>query len=121
MSLTREQILGADDRPKKKVATPEWGGEVYVKTLSAAQREEWEKALVAKADVRATMVAFAVCDEKGAALFSRDDVKALAEKSAPIIERIFDAAFALNRVSEADIVAAEKNSDPSLSDSSVSD
>lgn len=126
MSLTREQILAADDRPKKAVAVAEWGGEVWVKTLSAAQREEWEASIsdangaMTKRQIRAGLVAASACDENGVAIFTKDDVAALADKAASIIMRIYDAAVSLNEITKEDIDAAEKNSDPSPSDSSAS-
>ncbi|SIN97628.1 hypothetical protein SAMN05444166_1870 [Singulisphaera sp. GP187] len=113
MSLTREQFLAAE-LPRKKVTLPD-GGEVYVRTLTAAQREEWEACLSdtegarAKGLIRASLVALTVCDEHGATLFTKADVPALAEKSAPVIIRLFEEASEFNSVTKADVNELEKN------------
>ena len=122
MASIREMILSADDRPKKAVPTPEWPvPEIWVKTLSAAQREEWEAFLGTRGQVRAALVVLAACDENGVAIFTKDDVSALAEKSTSAIIRIFDAAQSLNKITKEDVDELEGNSDASPSDSSVSD
>src|SRR5688572_17981670 len=46
MSLTKEQILAADDRPTVPVETPEWGGTVYLRVISAMERDVYESEIV---------------------------------------------------------------------------
>jgi len=121
--LTREQILAANDLPIERVSVPEWGGSVCIRTLTAAQREEWEKQAgdaKGKWQIRATLVAAAVCDEAGKPLFTANDVAALAAKSAPPIIRIFEAANKQSGISEEDVAELEKNSEANPSDSSAS-
>ena len=45
MSL-KEQILKADDLPKEKVNVPEWNVDVYVRALTAAERDGYEASLI---------------------------------------------------------------------------
>ncbi len=33
--LSKEAILSADDLPREIVSVPEWGGQVYVRTMTA--------------------------------------------------------------------------------------
>ncbi len=130
-TLTKEQIFGADDLKTAVVKTPEWGGEVIVRSMSAAERDDYEQSMVSargedeKANlrnVRARMVAFVVVDEHGKRLFSESDIEALGAKSARVVSRVFRAAARLNAFSEADVDELAKNSDagPSAASSSSS-
>lgn len=109
--LTREQILGAADFKVEEVPVPEWGGSVFVRTLSAGERDRWELYLLEgkREDVRATLAARAACDAEGKLLFEPADIKALSAKSAAALSRIFDAAIKLNKVSKDDVEELEKN------------
>lgn len=117
--LTRDQILSAPDITTEDVEVPEWGGTVRVRGLSASQRDAFESASVAvkgkKIDpnfinIRARLVALAVVDDNGDQMFTNADIKALGEKSAAPIDRIFDVASRLSGVSEGDIDQLEGNS-----------
>lgn len=126
MALTREQILAADDLPRERVAVPEWQGDVWVRTLTAAEREQWENAVEATSSgargphIRAALVAMVACDERGVALFTADDIPVLARKSCPAVMRLFEVAQRLSKVAPADVEALEGNSGASPSDSSAS-
>ena len=111
MALTRVQILAADDLTRKSVDVPEWGGEVFVRSLTAGQREHLENTWLGKADrsdFRAGLCSLTVCDEKGVLLFSEADIQALAAKSAAALIRIFQAAMVLNGFRPADVEQIEK-------------
>ena len=123
----RDRILQADDLPREPVEVPEWGATVWVRTLTAAERERWEAEAVGEGgrartrfEVRASLVVLAACDEAGAPVFEPGDVPALATKAAPAVIRLFDRALALNAVAPADVERLEKNSAASPSDSSHS-
>jgi hypothetical protein len=73
--LSKDAILSI--KPKiQKLAIPEWGGEVYIRALSGADRDAFEECIVSeqqKAEVekrtffpraiRARFAIYAVCDE----------------------------------------------------------
>jgi hypothetical protein len=40
--LTAEEILALNDRRVEKVACPEWGGHVHVRSLSGEELDGWE-------------------------------------------------------------------------------
>lgn len=113
MLLSREQILDAPDRKTEDVDVPEWGGTVRVRSLSGAERDAYEAGIVqlrgdgsrkiTLANARARLVALTVCDEGGNRLFSEADVTALGEKSAAALERVFDVARRLSRLSDEDV------------------
>ena len=116
--LEREEILGASDLPTATVAVPEWGGEVIVKTMMAAERDAWEAANVKgrgkharleMVNIRARLAAATVVDEAGALLFKQADVEALGAKSAAAVDRIFAVAMTLNGLSDKDLEELEKN------------
>jgi hypothetical protein len=116
MSLTRDQILAIEDRKTAEVKTPEWGdgASVFVRTLSGAERDELENAIIkARAagigNARARFCAAFACSEEGAPLFTAADVDALTNKSGAALSRILDAGLALNAMREKDVKELEKN------------
>lgn len=110
--LNKEQILQAKDAKTERVEIPEWGGYVFVRMMSARQRDQFEAEQVSDPykDIRARLAVHTVCDEHGEMLFSMQDVEALSQKSAAALDRIFAAAVKLNRISKEDIDELEKNS-----------
>lgn len=103
--LTKEQILNCDDLKLERVEVPEWGGDVFVRTLSGKERDQIDSFIVeSKKDssypgFRALLCAFSICDENGTSLFTRADLEALEQKNAVVLQRIFDAALRLNGMS----------------------
>jgi len=130
--LTREEILGKDDLPKREVDVPEWGGKVFVRTMTGAERDKFETvitkfsaALKGKGDysdlnIRAKLVSLTLCDEHGKRLFSDADVVELSGKSAAALDRLSEIAQELNKMSDKDIEDLEKNSESGLVDVSPS-
>jgi len=113
MSLTRDQILGSEDRKTVEVKTPEWGdgASVFVRTLTGSQREELEAAIAdQKTDMRARFVAAFASDSDGAPLFTMADVQAISAKSGVVLTRIVSAGLKLNSMREKDVQEFEKNS-----------
>lgn len=115
--LTREEILGAADASIVSVEAPEWGGVVHVRTMSGADRDEFETTAVAlrkagklKGQARALFVAFVACDEAGNRLFSLDDIEALGLKRADVLDRIAAAGIRLNRLTDAEVEDEAKKS-----------
>jgi len=108
--LTREQILAADDLPREKVDTPEWNGEVWVRTLTVGQRERWERMVADhQGEILPTVVVMTACDEAGNLLFTEEDIPALAGKSAAPVGRIAETALKLAKVSASDQEELKKN------------
>lgn len=112
MILSKEQILAAADLPRELVDVPEWGGQVYVSTMTGTQRDVWEEELIAAkspdrkanlANLRARLAAMTLVDEQGAALFTPADVEALGRKSARALDRVFTVALRLNRLGKNDV------------------
>lgn len=119
MALTRDEILACDDGQIVKVSVPEWGGHVYVRSMTGEQRDAWEAAQIGgtatkpqvKLDnMRATLAAHTICDEGGKPLFAVKDIPALGKKSAAALERVHTAARKLSRISADDIEELAGNS-----------
>lgn len=104
--LTKDAILAADDLPRETVLVPEWGGDVYVRTMSGTDRDAFESSLIARdgakearmENVRARLVALTLCDKTGTRLFEDSDIAALGRKSARALDRVFAAAQRLNGI-----------------------
>lgn len=109
--LTREQILGIDDFKIQLVEVPEWKGQVFVKTMSANERDRFEESFVDKklTGARAKMVALTCCDEKAELLFTEQDIEVLGKKSASALEKICSASMNINKLTNEDIEGVEKN------------
>ncbi len=130
--LTKEQILAVQDVQPVAVEIPEWGGTVYVRPMSAGERDRWEGDLlersekrkegVAKAveNLRAVFLSKCLCDQDGKLLFGPDDIEALSGKSYRAVDRAYEAAQSLNGLSEADVAELEKNSAGGRRDASSS-
>ncbi len=111
MPLSRDSILSADDLPREEVHVPEWGGSVFVRTLTAGERDRFEGWIAGDQfdRFRAKLAALAVCDEAGARVFTDGDVDALAAKSCKALHRVADAAYRLNRFTKEDLEAIAGN------------
>lgn len=115
--LSRDEILSAIDIRIVQVEVPEWGGSVYVRALTGAQRDQYEESLirwratkgkqvaatVALGNARAKLVSLALVNEDGEPLFTDRDVAALGEKSAAALERVFDVAAKLSGLQPGDV------------------
>jgi hypothetical protein len=90
--------------------------------MTGAERDRFEQAYLTEktANIRARTAAACICDDQGARLFSDADVAELGQKSAAALDRIFDVAMRLNRISKKDVDDLEKNSDPTPSDNGLS-
>lgn len=111
--LSREAILSAEDIKIEKVDVPEWGGFVYIKTMSGTARDAFEAEMlnVKKEDrnIRAAMAAHTVCDESGELLFSEQDIVKLGKKSSAALDRILEVSQRLSGLSNDDVEELEKN------------
>lgn len=125
--LTREDILAADGPQPVRVEVPEWGGAVFVREMTAGERDAYEAAIIAEhhkasgnpaADtaarirrVRARLLVCTVFDEAGARLFTDADIDTLAGKRIRPVQRVYNVAAELNALSDLDVKELAKNSD----------
>lgn len=127
--LSKNEILTANDLRTVDVSVPEWGGEVRVKTLTGAERDQYEADSVKikgnrrelVGNLRARLIAMCAVDENGQLVFTRADVLKLGQKSAPALERVFEAAANLNGMTDEDVEELAGNFDGTQDESSTSD
>lgn len=112
MILTKDKILQVEDIQKELVNVPEWGGDVYVRGMTGAERDRFEASIVQMqgterklnmSNVRAKLASLTICDEQGQRLFNDADVAKLAEKSASALQRIFAVAQRLSGIGDDDV------------------
>jgi len=110
--LDKKSILQCDDLPKELVSVPEWGGDVFVRTLSGQERDMFEQSMMEGKgknrdmnlkNIRARLSVLTICTEDGTRLFEAKDVDALGKKSAAALDRIFSVAQKLNGLSGEDV------------------
>ena len=115
--LNRDSILNADDIPQELVNVPEWGGDVYVRGLTARDLDKYQmsmlqqrgKSQVANLDnIRAKLVVRTAFDENGARIFTDDDAPALSAKSGAAVGRLFEVAQRLSGLGKDDIADMTK-------------
>lgn len=125
-ALSREQILQALDRVMEPVEVPEWGGVVYVRNLNGRARDKFEASRfrmrgkeveVIHENTRATLLSLSLCDESGALLFTESDIAQLGEKSAAVLDRLFEVAQRISGLNRT-IEDRAKNSDATQNGSS---
>lgn len=105
--LGRAEILSADSQPRVlPVRVPEWGGTIYVRTLSGAERDAFENSLTGPrklTNFRGRLAVLFLCDPNGKSLFTEADVEALAQKSAMALDRVMTAGLNFNAMSQAEV------------------
>jgi len=113
--ITKDQILKSDDLAKELVSVPEWGGDVYVRTLTGTERDLFESKIVGKnggvnmENLRARLAVLTMVDESGKRLFEDSDIKELSRKSSKALSRVFNVAQELNKISDDDVEELAKN------------
>ena len=112
MTLTREQILAARaDRKPQRLEVPEWGGNVYIRVLSA--RDQMSLSDSSKPEEMPIKVLLhSIVDEHGERILQDEDFEALAGEDFPIIMRVFAFAAKLNGLSTKELEEAMESFAP---------
>lgn len=115
--LTKEQILNAVDSKTETVDVSEWWGDsVTIKSMSGFARDRFESSLLGNnggsnmQNIRAKLCAASIVDEKGDLMFSDKDIVKLGNKDSKPLDKIFEAAQRLNKISDSDVDELAKNS-----------
>lgn len=117
MTLSHDDILKAEDIKKELVEVPEWGGSVWVRGMTGADRDRFEASVIEMRgtkqilhldDMRAKLCSACICDEHGNLLFTQADVKALSAKSANALNRVFVIAQRLSGIGEAEVAELQE-------------
>lgn len=106
--LNRDAILGHKDTRIQKVLVEEFGGEVCIAALTAAEADRLRQAGESPLPFTVQVVILGACDEDGQRLFSDKDGAALAKLPASALGRIAQAILRHNALTE-DSQDAAKN------------
>lgn len=126
--LSKDEILAEKPSEMEKVDVPEWGGEVFVRVMSGAERDAFEAGMIASGNgkanyqnVRARLAVRCICDGEGHRVFMDGDALALGKGSCVPLDKVFAVAQRINHIGDADIEALAGNSDAAPSGDSGSD
>lgn len=123
MALSKKAILAAKDtKLKGPVAVPEWGGDVYFRTISGLERDQFEDAYSEQKmkAFRARFLVLTLSDDNGDRLFDDNEVESLGKKSSVVINRLFDEAWQHNAFTQEAVDALGEGSSPGQSGGSTS-
>ena len=114
--LSKSEILKCKDIESEVVKVPEWGGEVMVKGLTLAEKDDWTESIMSDGEANVKGATAKLCimcmrDEKGERLFELEDVPVIQAKSAAALDRVFQVAQKLSGIGQEDIEETVKNSE----------
>lgn len=117
-TLTRKDILSAEDLKSERVKVPEWDGSIIVQEMTGTQRDAWETSVVStdgkggvvinSENMRAKLCAMSIVDETGKLVFTKGDITALGKKSSAALDRVTDVAKRLSRIGEDELESLGK-------------
>jgi hypothetical protein len=121
VTLTREQILASrKERKPVRLEVPEWGGEVYVRVLSAADQMALSDGVEPK-EMAIKVILHCLVAEDGERIFTDDDADELAKEDFPVIMRVFGFVAKQNGLSTKELEEAMENFGPSPNGSKSSE
>lgn len=123
MALSKTAILAAKDvRLSGAIPVPEWGGDVFVKTLSGLERDAFEESYSEQKmkSFRVRFLVLTLCDDSGERLFADGDVESLGKKSSVVINRLFEKAWSHNAFTTEAVESLGKDSPSDQSAGSIS-
>lgn len=97
----------------EKLSLPEIGGDIYIKELTAGEREALETQMRAQTDknaVRATVFVHTVCDEDGELMFDVEDIETIKQLPSRPVIKVFNRSNEMNGITPEQVDVAEKNS-----------
>ena len=115
--LDRETMLAAMRGPIAEIAVPEWGGEVGIRRLSAADLVAFRATIKeadgsdgANLDAAATLLAMALCGDDGKPFLTADEIKQWDAQQMPLLNRLAEQVNVHNGIDKASVEDLEKNS-----------
>lgn len=125
--LAPDEVWGIDDRVVERVIIPEWRRAVYVRGMTAIERDryidslfrmEGSKRVPSTGNATARLVALTTQDRVGNRLWNQDDLKRLGQKNSAALGRITEVAQRLAGMNEQERKEIAKNSESNQSDDS---
>jgi hypothetical protein len=118
MPASKESIFAFKGKPSHAVDVPEWGGTVYVRVMSGAERDGYEdetyrlngkSVQLNRVNARARLLVRCLSDEEGKRLFSDADADTLGNQPADVIDKVYSVALRVNGFTEKDVEDLAKN------------
>ena len=111
MSLSKASVLSAEDFKYALVPCPEWGGDMRVRGLTAAEQALISKKVNAKQtdDLAIILVIMGCVDDNGERLFENSDKDALKTKAYAVLDRLSKKILELSGNGTDSIEETEKN------------
>ena len=121
--LTKDDIFKVDDLPTKDIDIPEWGGTLTIRTLTGAERDQFESAFVNQDQIdirglKARLIQLTVQNGDGQPMFTKADLQKINSKSASVIDRIFQESQRLSGLTKEDVDELVGNSGTAPTDAS---
>ena len=121
--LSKDDIFKADDLPTKDIDIPEWGGTLTIRTLTGAERDQFESAFVNQDQIdirglKARLIQLTVQNGDGQPMFTKADLQKINSKSASVIDRIFQESQRLSGLTKEDVDELVGNSGTAPTDAS---
>jgi len=99
VTLTADSILAVEDLKPVPHNIPEWGGQVFIRQLSAAEGLELAELIGDKPKgSNAKVVLFCLCDASGKRLFHDHQMKAMQSKSMKVLNRTANECLKVNGI-----------------------
>ena len=120
MSLTRDRILGYVAKPKGSVDVAEFGGKVFIAELTVDEADQFRTLGEDGVPANVRLAVMGACDEKGARLFTEEDVPALRRLPAAAMTTIGNAVLRFNAASSGAGEEAKNGSGETVGEGSAS-
>lgn len=112
----RARILAAPDLHREMVEVPEWDASLYVRVLTARERDAFESQQLelgkinrGTENIRSRLVVLTAVDESGVRVFGDSDADVLGNKAASVVARLADVAMRINGFTNSDIEELKGN------------
>ena len=121
--LTKDDIFKADDLPTKDMDLSDWVGTLTIRTLTGAERDQFESAFVNQDQIdirglKARLIQLTVQNGDGQPMFTKADLQKINSKSASVIDRIFQESQRLSGLTKEDVDELVGNSGTAPTDAS---
>ena len=110
--ISKTTLLSCNERRIEKVDLPLDGGHVFVRGLTAAERDGYEIASLEtghNSGSRVMMLIQTVCDESGELVFTSKDAEAIGNMDIRAVQPIYNKALEMAYFTEEDVKGLEKN------------
>lgn len=102
MALDKAAILAKAKPRIIEVQVPEWDGTVYLREITAGQRDQFDAWQLAQTDdtrfrdIRARLLVMSLCDADGNLMFSISEITTVSDFPASVVNRLWESAIDLN-------------------------